>query len=122
MVRPEIEIFPHRLPSDETLTKFLFKVGEVRGIVQISMQGPHVYYERKIEVSGEMIPLNIQVGKFWIEFEKTDVLEEAYPKLRDICDETFPHGFDIRIGKFTKQRKLEEDPHVIRSDVLRGRK
>lgn len=117
--RPEVEIFPYRLPSEETLTKFLLKVREVRGIAQITMNGPRIYYERKINVVGKVIPLKIQVSKFWIELESFDGLE----KLKDICNEIFHYGFSTRIGRFTRDREsLSGRNFTIRTDFLKGEK
>ena len=116
-LRPEVEIFPHRLPSEETVAKFLLKVRGVEGIVQITMNGPQIYYEKKIEVAGKIIPLKIQVARFWIELESFGGLE----KLKDICNETFPYGFSTKIGRFTKvQKSLSGRSFTIRMDFLKG--
>lgn len=120
--KPEIEIFPHRLPGDETVANFLLKVRKVRGITQITMFGPQVYYEKIIKVSGKIVPLKIQVARFWIEVEEIDVLE----KLKDICRETFPYGFSIKVGRFTKYLETVGDilrggSLILRTDFLKGK-
>jgi len=119
--KPEIEIFPHRLPSDETVANFLLKVRKMRGITQVTLFGPRVYYEKIIKVSGKVVPLRIQVARFWIEVEGIDVLE----KLKDICDETFPYGFSIKVGRFTKYLetvgdRLRGSSLILRTDFLKG--
>lgn len=116
-LRPEVEIFPHRLPSEETVAKFLLKVRGVRGVVQITMNGPRIYYEKKINVAGKIIPLKIQVARFWIELESFGGLD----KLKDICNETFPYGFSTKIGRFTGvQKSLSGRSFTIRTDFLKG--
>ncbi len=107
----EVEVFPYRFPSDETVTNFLKKIREVKGIVQVVMQGPSVFYRRRIKIGEKVIPLNIQVGRFWIEMQELEELE----KLREICAEVFPYGFEMRVGKFTAPR----DPLSGRRLVLR---
>ncbi|KPV61779.1 MAG: Methyl-coenzyme M reductase I operon protein D [Candidatus Bathyarchaeota archaeon BA2] len=119
--KPEIEIFPHRLPSAETVAKFLRKMQKLMGITQITMQGPRVYYETKIDVAGKIIPLKIQVSKFWIEAAEIDEVD----KIKDVCNETFPYGFSTKIGRFSKRKETAEDrvgkrPPVIRMDFLGG--
>lgn len=119
--RPEVEIFPHRLPSDETVAKFLEKVQNVGEITQITMHGPQIYYTKKIRVAEKNIPLKIQVSRFWIEMEKLDELE----KLKDICNEIFSYGYSIKIGRFTKESGkalgLGGRAVVIRTDFLKGK-
>lgn len=118
--RPEIEIFPHRLPSAETIAKFLLKMQKLLGITQITMHGPRVYYETKINVAGKTIPLRIQVSRFWIEVAEIDELD----RIRDICNEVFPYGFSTKIGRFTRHQETISDrvggrPVVIRMDFLK---
>jgi methyl-coenzyme M reductase subunit D len=118
--KPEIEIFPHRLPSAETVAKFLQKMQKLMGITQITMHGPPVYYETKIDVARKIIPLKIQVSKFWIEVTEIDEVD----KIKDICNETFPYGFSTKIGRFSKCKekanvRLGGRPPVIRTDFLK---
>lgn len=114
----EVEVFPFRLPSDETVARFLERVQGIRSVIRITMHGPQVYYGKKIEVAGKTIPLKIQVSKFWIGLGGTDEME----KLRGICNEIFPYGFSLKIGRFTRPpraRGLGGRPPIIRTDILK---
>jgi len=109
--KPEVEIFPYRLPSDETVSKFLNGLREIKGVLRVMMHGPSVYYRRYIEVGGKKIVLRIQVGKFWVEMESLEELEA----IRELCKRVFPYGFELKVGRFT----MEKEPLSGRRLVLR---
>lgn len=109
--KPEVEIFPYRLPSDETISRFLNLLRGIKGVSRVMMHGPSIYYRRSIEVGGRKIVLRIQVGKFWVEMETLEELEA----LREVCRQVFPYGFELKVGRFTR----EGEPLSGRRLVLR---
>lgn len=117
--KPEVEIFPFRLPSDETVAKFLSKIQKMKGITQITLCGPRTYYEKKINVAGKIIPLRVQVSKFWVELEEFSEVK----KLKEICKETFPYGFNVKIGRFSVYHEIDKARKtfpIIRVDYLKS--
>ncbi len=109
--KPEVEVFPYRLPSDETVSKFLNLLRGVKGVSRVMMHGPPIYYRRSIEVGGKKIVLRIQVGKFWVEMETLEELET----LREVCRQVFPYGFELKVGRFS----VGKEPLSGRRLVLR---
>jgi len=112
--KPEVEVFPYRLPSDETVSRFLNLLREIRGISRVMMHGPSIFYRRSIRVGGKEIVLRIQVGKFWVEMESLEQLEA----LREICKQVFPYGFELKVGRFTGVKEaLSGRRLVLRMDT-----
>ena len=112
--KPEVEVFPYRLPSDETISKFLNLLREMRGVSRVMMHGPSIFYRRTIQVGGKEIVLRIQVGKFWVEMEDLEQVEA----LREICQQVFPYGFELKVGRFTRMKEaLSGRRLVLRMDT-----
>ncbi|MEM2865708.1 MAG: methyl-coenzyme M reductase operon protein D [Candidatus Hadarchaeales archaeon] len=112
--KPEVEVFPYRLPSDETVSKFLNLLRGIKGVSRVMMHGPSIYYRRFIEVGGKKIVLRIQVGKFWVEMETLEELET----LKEVCRQVFPYGFELKVGRFTREKEpLSGRRLVLRMDT-----
>ena len=115
--RPEVEVFPYRLPSDETVSRFLTLLREMGGVCRVMMLGPSISYRKVIRVGEKPITLYIQVGKFWVEMESLERLED----LRRICQQVFPYGFELRVGRFGLAKEaLSGRRMVLRMDTLEG--
>jgi methyl-coenzyme M reductase subunit D len=117
----EIEVFPHRYLKAETTEKFLNKVYALETTERIIIHGQPlpktVYYgpakgtpvkhtERKIiNVGGVPVELTVMAGRFWITLKDDSELDE----LKEICEELFPFGYNIKVGKFLKDRPTVTD-------------
>lgn len=106
----EVVIFPNRLCSDETVADFLECLKSIDGITKVIMHGPRTYdiIKRVIKIGGtQEIILDIQVGKFYIEFDEPNCIIP----IREAADSIFTFGYRIGIGRYTKYRKTTMD-HV----------
>lgn len=104
----EVVVFPDRLCSDETVADFLTALKEIDGITQIILSGPRTFdlVKRKI-IIGETkeIILDIQVGKFFIEVEDSEVILP----IREVADRVFTFGYKIGAGRYNKYQKTTMD-------------
>ncbi|NVM30883.1 MAG: hypothetical protein HWN65_18730 [Candidatus Helarchaeota archaeon] len=106
----EVVIFPNRFCSDETVADFLECLKGIDGIIKVIMHGPRTYdiIKRVIKVGGtQEVILDIQVGKFYIEFDEPSCLVP----IREAADSVFPFGYRIGVGRYTKWQKTTMD-HV----------
>ena len=94
----EIEIMPERLLNDETAIKFLNRVRKISGIIQIMIHGPR-YEKRNIYLGKNLVPLMIKIGRFWIEIEDENIVND----IRIICEDLFPFGYRIQPKRFLKR-------------------
>ncbi|RLG36993.1 hypothetical protein DRN79_03895 [Methanosarcinales archaeon] len=99
-VRPEIQIVPHRLLSERTGMRLIDELKTVGLVSRIGYAGP-----------GDMI------GYIWVEVYGFH--SGTMERIRTICDEHLPFGYDLSIGRFTKHRKTVSD--YIREDMMRRR-
>jgi len=94
--KPEIEIMPRRLMPREKAEDFASLLKETGMILDVLLQR-HDYLG-----GGYM------VGRFILilsEFSPEYVVE----KIRPLCEQVMPYGYDIRIGRFTKPRPTVKD-------------
>jgi methyl coenzyme M reductase subunit D len=99
--KPEIEILPRRLMSSKKAEDFAALLKDTGMISEVLLQR-HNY-------SGG----GYMVGRFILllsEFSPEAVIE----KIRPLCEQVMPYGYDIRVGRFTK-------PKPTVKDYLRGR-
>ncbi|ENN96463.1 methyl-coenzyme M reductase operon protein D [Methanocaldococcus villosus KIN24-T80] len=117
----EIEIFPHRYLKASTTEKFLNKLYDLKTVERVVIHGqplpkvvtygparglPVNHSERKIiNVKGVPIELTVMAGRFIVTLSDDSELE----KIKKICEEMFPFGYDIRVGKFLKDRPTVTD-------------
>ncbi len=118
----EVVIFPNRLCSDDTVARFLYCLRKIDGITKVIMHGPRTYdlIKRTIKIGEKEIILDIQVGKFFIEID----YPEAILSIREAADATFPFGYRIGTGRFTKYQKTTMDhvrgySLVFRKEILK---
>lgn len=115
----EVVVFPERLCSDETVIDFLEALKEIDGITQIILSGPRTYdlVKRKIKIgSSNEIILDIQVGKFFIEVEDSEIILP----IRAAADRVFTFGYKIGAGRYNKYQKTTMD--YVRGYTLTFRK
>ncbi|MHA1275952.1 MAG: methyl-coenzyme M reductase operon protein D [Candidatus Helarchaeota archaeon] len=105
----EVVIFPNRLCSDESVANFLDCLSRIDGIIKVIMHGPRTYdmIKRTIKVGAKELILDIQVGKFYVEIGSPETILQ----IREAADDTFPFGYRIGSGRYTKYRKTTMD-HV----------
>ncbi len=123
---PEVQIFPERLLSADTVEKLLNElVDRVEGIGRIVLHGPGLpkvvpfgpargkpvkHPERKpIEVKGEKIPMKIQAGQVIVEIEDEERLDEIVEEIEEVCREVLPCDFQVQVGRFTKHKPTVTD-------------
>ncbi|WP_456472001.1 methyl-coenzyme M reductase operon protein D [Methanocaldococcus sp.] len=117
----EVEIFPHRYLKASTTEKFLNKIYDLKTVERVVIHGqslpktvpfgpakglPVNHTERKIiEVKGVPVELTVMAGRFIITLSDDSEIEE----IKKICEEMFPFGYDIRVGKFLKDKPTVTD-------------
>jgi len=122
----EIEIFPKRLLSSNTLEELLNSIIRLGMAKNVILQGPRLskHYvnvmndredSRRIKFGEREMDLEVKVGRIIIQpmegIDSKDLLNE----LREICNRILPFGFFIRTGQFTKIRPTISDS--IRENV-----
>jgi methyl-coenzyme M reductase subunit D len=126
---PEIMIFPKRLLSAVTTEKILNKIQCLNHVRQINLHGENLpvtvnygpgkgyrvdHPQRKvIDVKGDKMELNVQVGRIFVEVDDIDNVEEVINEIERICNEILPFGYHLEVGRYSKFR-----PTL--SDYLRG--
>lgn len=119
--RVQVHILPDRLLLSNTTQKLASKLSKIDGIEEILIHGPRIpkripygpgrgmanpHSDRiKIEVENKETDLKVKVGKMIIDIDKDKLsLENAIPKIREICDEVISCDYQIKKGD------LEETP------------
>ena len=126
----EVEIFPRRLLSADTVEELLNALQWVENIRNIILQGPSLpkkvvvpcresltglevetgHEDRRfIKVGENIFELKIKVGRVILQLIDETRLEETLKKVREVCDEILSFGYDIRTGQFTKTRPTISD-------------
>lgn len=112
----EIEIFPNRFLSLDTLEKILNKISKIEDIVSITLQGQRLpkegancvcakaekQVENKIFVQNKEIEIQIIAGRIILEVPSQET-ESVIKKIKIISDQLLPFGYSIRVGKFLKR-------------------
>ena len=117
----EVEVFPHRYLKATTTEKFLNEIYSLDTVERVIIHGQPlpktVYYgparctpvnhsERKvINVHGVPVELTVMAGRFWITLKDDSEIE----KIEEICKSLFPFGYNIKVGKFTRDRATVTD-------------
>ncbi len=126
----EIEIFPKRLLSASRVEKILNSIISLGMAKNIILHGPklpkyvvvpsreHLTGIRvetghedlkRIRFGDKEVELTVKVGRIIIQPIEGIDLNVFSEKLREICNELLPFGFDIRMGQFTKTRPTISD-------------
>jgi methyl-coenzyme M reductase subunit D len=101
-IRPEIQIFPYRLMSEERAQKLVEVLYGVEGVSNISFNGP-----------GNM------VGWLWVELlEMNGDGVETVSEICEVCTRYLPFGYEIQVGRFTKYRPTIAD-YLKRSCLIK---
>jgi methyl-coenzyme M reductase subunit D len=122
---PEIMIMPSRLLSADTTEKVLNRIYEVEHVRQVTCQGENLpkklnlgpgtgldvnHPERKkITVKGKETELWVQVGRIFVEVDDIDNVQKVTEAIEKICEELFPFGFDLEIGRYSKFKPTTTD-------------
>jgi len=117
----EVEVFPHRYLKAKTTEKFLNEIYSLETVERVVIHGQPlpktVYYgpargtsvhhsERKvINVHGVPVELTVMAGRFWITLKDDSEID----KIEEICRSLFPFGYNIKIGKFTRDKATVTD-------------
>jgi methyl-coenzyme M reductase subunit D len=115
----QLEIFPSRLLTVETAQKLLNELNKISGITRMVVYGPGLpkdnpqdlldgkfeAQKRYLNILGEQVELNVQVGRVWVEVEDIAVKD----KIREACEKTLPFPFDINEGLYLRTRKTITD-------------
>ncbi len=117
----EVEIFPHRYLKASTTEKFLNRIYDLKTVDRVVIHGqslpktvpfgparglPVNHSERKIiNVKGVPVELTVMAGRFILTL--TD--DSEINKIEEICKELFPFGYNIKVGKFLKDRPTVTD-------------
>ncbi|WP_423792831.1 methyl-coenzyme M reductase operon protein D [Methanocaldococcus indicus] len=117
----EIEIFPHRYLKASTTEKFLNKLYDLESVERVVIHGqslpktvpfgpakglPVNHSERKIiNVKGVPIELTVMAGRFIVTLKDDSEID----KIHEICKELFPFGYNLKVGKFLKDKPTVTD-------------
>lgn len=117
----QIEIFPERFLSPETVELVLTEFAKIQGITRLILHGPriastvpsgpakgtpNVHAGRKsIRVGEQDVELGVQVGRIWLELEDEDVIEQV----EEACRRVMPCGFHINRGLYMRSRPTQTD-------------
>ncbi|MDI9644021.1 MAG: methyl-coenzyme M reductase operon protein D [Candidatus Verstraetearchaeota archaeon] len=93
----EIEVMPRRLMSSKKATDLSAIMRETDGVEEVLTHT--IKYSGGGAVTGRFI-LVLKEG-----FKPEDVIE----KIRPVCEQSMPYGYDIRVGQFTKPRPTVKD-------------
>ncbi|MBC7120234.1 MAG: hypothetical protein H5T33_01440 [Candidatus Methanosuratus sp.] len=93
----EIEVMPRRLMSDKKAKDLAAIMRDTEGVEEVLTQGP------RYSGGGSL------TGRFIIVVKAGFSPEEIIAKLRPVCDQTMPYGYDMRIGQFTKPKPTVKD-------------
>lgn len=99
-IPPEIEIMPRKLMSRNKAEDLIHLIKDT-GLVKEVLIQKHRYSDGSYLVGRFILIINVNSP------------EEVINKIKPICDQMMPYGYDIRIGRFVKLR-----PTV--SDYIRG--
>jgi len=95
----EVAVIPERLLGDETAGKFISRVREIDGVVNVTVQGPN-YFARDLEIGDIKLKTTVKVGKLFVGISKAPA-EDA---IRVICDDLFAFPYHLHVGMFSKDR------------------
>ncbi|KZX14434.1 methyl-coenzyme M reductase operon protein D [Methanobrevibacter curvatus] len=112
----DIQIFPHRILSADTTELVLNKIEALDDVHRTVINGPRLppedldlppqYREKRtINVQGKEIDLKVQTGRIFVEISQESTIDEV----KNICQDAFPFGFEINIGKFMRTQKTVTD-------------
>jgi methyl coenzyme M reductase subunit D len=94
----EVAIIPERLLGDKTTKKILLGLRQLEGIKSIVLQGPS-YISRKLDIGDQVIHPTVKVGKFLVEIEDVQVIEE----IKYVCSECLPFSYDISVSTYRRK-------------------
>ncbi|OFV67351.1 hypothetical protein DRN98_08105 [Methanosarcinales archaeon] len=95
----EVAVVPERLLGDETAGKFISRVRDVDGVVNVTVQGPS-YFARDLEIGDAKLKTTVKIGKLFVGISKASAEDE----IRSICDDLFTFPYHLHVGRFSKDR------------------
>ena len=117
----QIEIFTERLLSPEVVEELLTELAKIGGIIRLILHGPRLASavpegpakgtpnvhaaRRHIQVGQQDVELGVQVGRFWLELEDEDVIEQV----EEACRRILPCGYQINRGLYMRTRPTQTD-------------
>ncbi len=98
VVEPEIDVMPRRLIDKKKADNVIGVLSSLDCVSDVLIVS-HNY-------SGGT---GYAVGRFIIRIKTSERVDEAAKRISEVCRDLFPHGYDIRIGRFTKTRPTLKD-------------
>ncbi|MCQ8891931.1 MAG: hypothetical protein NQU41_00950 [Candidatus Methanosuratincola sp.] len=93
----EIEVMPRRLMSDKKAMDLAAIMRDTEGVEEVLTHGP------RFSGGGRL------TGRFIIVVKSGFTPEDVIAKLKPVCDQSMPYGYDVRVGQFTKPRPTVKD-------------
>ncbi len=94
---PEIEVMPRRLMSAKRGEPLLSALNGDDRIVEVLTHGPKYHDGKHV------------IGRFIIRLIPDSAPGEVIEALKPIFESAMPHGYDVRIGRFTKPKPTVKD-------------
>lgn len=108
----DIEIFPHRLLNVDTAERLLNDLDGIDGIKKMIIHGPRLPPVREghpdrrtMIINGEEVNVQVKPGRVLMEIESEEVID----KIREVCEDVLPFGYNIHIGHFIRKQKTVSD-------------
>jgi len=93
----EIEVMPRRLIGDKKAKDLVAIMRDTEGVEEVLTHGP------SFSGGGRL------TGRFIIVVKAGFTPEEIIEKIRPVCEQTMPYGYDVRVGQFTKPKPTVKD-------------
>lgn len=93
----EIEVMPRRLMSDKKAKDLAAIIRDTDGVEEVLTHGP------RYSGGGQL------TGRFIIVVKPGSSPEDVISRLKPVCDQSMPYGYDVRIGQFTKPKPTVKD-------------
>ena len=108
----DIEIFPHRYLSADTTENLLKDLDKIEGVKRMVLQGQRLppaesgHPDRRIIIlKGQEIDLQVKTGRVLMEIKEEAVID----KVRKVCENHLPFGFNIHVGTYIRKQKTVSD-------------
>ena len=108
----DIEIFPHRYLRADTTENLLKDLDKIEGVKRMVLQGQRLppaesgHPDRRIIIlKGQEIDLQVKTGRVLMEIKEEAVID----KVRKVCENHLPFGFNIHVGTYIRKQKTVSD-------------
>lgn len=93
----EIEIMPRRLMNAKNGEAFISALSDDKRIIEVLVHGPKYHDGRQA------------IGRFIIRISPDSEADKILDSLKPTLESAMPYGFDVRIGRFTKNKPTVKD-------------